>query len=77
MATVPMRPATFDESPAETARQLEVRSGSILWELDDETFERVVRPVIERILALPDPDTPLTRSVQPAPLVVLEKPAAT
>jgi len=76
-ATVPMRLATFDESPAETARQLEVRSGSILWELDDETFERVVRPVIERILALPDADTPLTRSVQPAPLVVLEKPAAT
>jgi ubiquinone/menaquinone biosynthesis C-methylase UbiE len=73
-ATIPMRPATFQESPAETARQLEARSASILWDLDDAAFERAVRPVIERLRAMPDAERPITRPVESPPLVMLEKP---
>jgi ubiquinone/menaquinone biosynthesis C-methylase UbiE len=41
-------------TPEETAATLERREMSTLWDLDDETWTRVVQPAIDRLRALPD-----------------------
>jgi SAM-dependent methyltransferase len=49
-------PAVWEESPNQMAGNLEGRIFSVLLDLDDETFERVVAPMIRDLRALPDPD---------------------
>jgi ubiquinone/menaquinone biosynthesis C-methylase UbiE len=48
----------FEESPEERAAMIEGRDWSSLWGLDDETWARVVQPVIDDLRALPDPGRP-------------------
>jgi ubiquinone/menaquinone biosynthesis C-methylase UbiE len=49
---------TAVESPEERAAMIERRDWSSLWDLDDETWARVVQPVLDDLRALPDPDRP-------------------
>ena len=45
-------------SPAQFADLLERRTWSILWNVDDTTWARLVQPAIDGARALPDPDRP-------------------
>ena len=51
----------FETAPANEADAIEQRVYSSLFDVDDETWERVVVPVIESLRALPDPDRPRRR----------------
>jgi len=64
---------TFEQSPAELVRRIEDRVFAFLWEIDDDTWARVVRPVIDGLRRLPDPDTP-RRRVHRHDLLVFERP---
>jgi ubiquinone/menaquinone biosynthesis C-methylase UbiE len=60
---VPVAEAVTDvytavESPSQRAAMIEQRDWSSLWELDDETWARVIQPVIDDLRALPEPDRP-------------------
>ena len=46
--------ATYEESPEQTASNLERRTFSMCWPLDDEGFAREVAPVVAALRALPD-----------------------
>jgi SAM-dependent methyltransferase len=61
-------------SPDDVAAQLERREMSSLWDLDEETWNGVVQPVIDRLRALPDPKRARTTAAS-HPVVVLERPA--
>ena len=47
----------FEATPSIEAQRIEERQFSSLFTLDDETFERVARPAIDALRALPKPDT--------------------
>lgn len=49
------------ESPARAAAEIEARSSSKLWDVDDETWARVVAPVVAALRAMPHPEAPITR----------------
>ncbi len=51
----------FDESPSTVADRIEGRGYSILLDLKDDDWQRVVVPVIEALRALPDPERPRRR----------------
>ena len=48
----------FDRTPKQAARLLADRTWSWCWNLTDEVWANDVQPVIERLLALPEPDRP-------------------
>jgi SAM-dependent methyltransferase len=50
------RALEYDESPREHAEKIRNLTWSGCWDMDDETWARTAEPVIERLLALPDPD---------------------
>jgi SAM-dependent methyltransferase len=52
----------YEMSPAQFADQLERRTWSILWNLDDGTWAEVVQPVIDGVRKLPGPERPRVRS---------------
>jgi SAM-dependent methyltransferase len=54
----------WDQSPNDEADRIERRSYSALVNLDDATFERRVRPAIDRLRQLPDPDRPRRRATR-------------
>jgi len=68
------KPRWFEMSPEEVAGNLEERVYSILWDLDDERWARLVEPVIRRLREMPEPDRPRPR-VHVYPLIALERPA--
>ena len=49
-------------SPESFARQLEDRVFSVLWDINDDSWNRVVVPTIERLRALPEPNRPRVRN---------------
>jgi SAM-dependent methyltransferase len=51
----------FTQTPRNAAAALEDRLYSWCWEMGDDVFEREIRPVIDAMLALPDPDRPRDR----------------
>jgi hypothetical protein len=59
-------------SPAEQAARMEQRIYSCTWDVDDQTWQRLVVPAIAALRALPDPDQPRD-DVAPHPIVVLER----
>jgi hypothetical protein len=54
-------PLDYVETPREHAEKIRARTWSGSWDTDEETWARTVAPVIERLLALPDPDRPRRR----------------
>lgn len=65
------RPRAFEMSPEELARNMEERVYSILWEVEDERWVRLVEPVLRQLRSMPDPDRP-RRRVHVYPLIILE-----
>lgn len=61
----------FPSTPADQVRLIEERSFSSLFDLDDETWARVVDPVLGRLRSMPEPDRPRVRRNR-HPLVVWE-----
>jgi len=61
----------FDQSPRELASQIEQRLYAPLWDLDETEWHEHVQPVIDDLLALPDPDRQ-RRCQSSHPLLVLE-----
>lgn len=55
---------TYFDAPSEAARSIEQRTFSYVWDLDDETWERVVEPAVAALRALPDPDRVRPRSAR-------------
>jgi hypothetical protein len=53
---VTSRQERFDTSPAETAKPIEQRVFSFLWDIDDQAWADIVEPALERVRALPDQD---------------------
>jgi len=51
----------WQTSPTEQADQIEARSWSTLWDLDDGAWDRHVAPTVAALRALPDPDRARTR----------------
>jgi hypothetical protein len=51
-------PLDFEETPHEQAEKIRARSMSRSWESSADDWNRIAEPVIERLLALPDPDRP-------------------
>ena len=47
-------PYAIEETPWGVAEQIETRTFSYLWDLDDETWRTKVEPVIERLRAMPN-----------------------
>lgn len=45
-------------SPQEVAQRIVERSYSVLWEIPDEVWVEVVRPLLARLRSLPEPDRP-------------------
>lgn len=54
-------PGTWQESPQDLVERLERRQWGVLIDLDAPRYERIVRPLVEALRALPDPDRPRTR----------------
>jgi hypothetical protein len=54
-------PRSYQRSPAREARDIMDRASSVLWDVDDATWNEVVRPAVRELLALPDAERPLTR----------------
>lgn len=52
-------PQSYGVTPEKAARRIEERSDSVLWDVDHETWERIVEPAIAKIRALPNPDVRL------------------
>ncbi|MGH9270247.1 MAG: class I SAM-dependent methyltransferase, partial [Ilumatobacteraceae bacterium] len=52
---------TYGECPAEAIADIERRTYSALWDVDDATWADVVEPALDRLRALPEPDRPRTR----------------
>jgi len=48
----------FDESPTTRADSIERRDWSSLWDLDDETWQIAVQPVVDALRSLAEPDRP-------------------
>jgi SAM-dependent methyltransferase len=71
VATAATAPQEINATPAEAAEHLERRQVSTLWDLDDDTWNRVVQPVIDRLRALPNPTQP-RRQVGSHPILVFE-----
>jgi SAM-dependent methyltransferase len=67
-------PRRFEMSPEEVAGNLEDRVYSILWDVDDERWARLVEPVIRMLRRMPDPERPRPR-IHEYPLIVLDRPA--
>jgi SAM-dependent methyltransferase len=65
----------FTQTPRNAAQALQDRLFSWCWDLDDDTFAREIQPVIDAMLALPDPDRPRDRFAE-WHYVVLEAAAA-
>jgi SAM-dependent methyltransferase len=65
-------PQAFEESPAQIAERNRQRLFGGLIGLSDEDFERLVRPAIDELLALPAPERP-RRRVHSHPLLVFER----
>jgi SAM-dependent methyltransferase len=70
-ATTPRRQ---HDTPEDVAGMIERRVWSMLWDVDDRTWARVVDPALAALRALPDPDRPRARESW-HPVVVLERPA--
>jgi SAM-dependent methyltransferase len=70
----PAPPAMYEESPADRAANLEQRTYSMCWHLDDAGYERDVAPVVAALRALPDASRPLLRSTPVEIIVVLRRP---
>jgi SAM-dependent methyltransferase len=51
----------YTSSPSIEADRIEARTSSALWDLDDDTWQRVVAPVVDALRALPEPDRPRRR----------------
>ncbi len=51
----------FSQSPSEEADNIEQRKYSSLFDVDDDTWQRVVAPVVDALRALPEPDRPRRR----------------
>lgn len=66
-------PAVFEESPEQTALNLERRVFSMCWDLDDATYDRVVAPVVAALRALPDPGRPVRRLTRRDVIAVLRR----
>jgi ubiquinone/menaquinone biosynthesis C-methylase UbiE len=49
---------SFDEAPNDRAAMIERRDWSSLWDLDEDTWNEIVQPIIDELRALPDPDQP-------------------
>lgn len=60
---------TFHQSPNEVADMIESRTWSSLWDLDDDTWQHRIVPVIDGLRDLPEPDRSRERS-NAHPLVV-------
>jgi ubiquinone/menaquinone biosynthesis C-methylase UbiE len=69
--TYATQPYEHDATPEEAAEHLEKRLMSSLWDLDDDTWNRVVQPVIDGLRALPNPTQP-RRQVGSHPILVFE-----
>jgi len=63
---------SHEATPAQFADVLEQRVFSYIWDLDDQTWAKVVQPAIDGLRALPDPTEP-RRVVQQRDLLVFEK----
>ncbi len=48
----------LEQTPNERADQYEARVFSMLWDVDSETWARVVQPIIDDLRRLPNPDKP-------------------
>ncbi len=66
-------PRPQHDTPEDLAVMIERREWSMLWDLDDRTWARVVEPALTALRALPDPDRPRARASW-HPVVVLERP---
>jgi SAM-dependent methyltransferase len=64
---------SWTESPAQLVELLERRQFGVLFDLDDERWNRLVQPQIDALRALPDPDRPRWR-VGAHPILVFEHP---
>ncbi len=51
-------PEASEFTPTERAAEIEAKTYSALWDLDDETWATKVQPVIDGLRALPEPDRP-------------------
>jgi ubiquinone/menaquinone biosynthesis C-methylase UbiE len=49
------------ESPAQAIAKIESRSYSVLWDLPDDQWRRLVDPILAELRALPEPDGPIRR----------------
>jgi SAM-dependent methyltransferase len=54
-------PYSYLRSPAREAQDIMDRASSVLWGIDDTTWDKVVQPAVRELLALPEPGRPLTR----------------
>ena len=61
------------ESPLQAVAKIESRSYSVLWDLPDDLWRRLVEPVLDELRALPPPDQPIRRRTTDR-VVGLEKP---
>ena len=53
---------SWEQTPNEEAERVEQRSYGALFSVDDDTWARVVQPVVDRLRSLPHPDRARTRS---------------
>lgn len=66
-------PYPFETSVAQLAEHLESRTNSRMWSLTDDDFDRVIRPVVARLRARPDMETPIAKNDY-QDVVILERP---
>jgi ubiquinone/menaquinone biosynthesis C-methylase UbiE len=66
-------PRSQHDTPEDLAMMIERRVWSMLWDLDDRTWARVVEPTLAALRSLPDPGRPRARASW-HPVVVLELP---
>jgi SAM-dependent methyltransferase len=64
----------YDLAPATHARHIEERVYAFLWDVDDDTWRRVVQPVVDGLRRLPEPDV-ARRLMQRQDLLAFERPA--
>lgn len=67
-------PYDYEETPATTLHKLETRSFSVLWDVSDDQWRKVVMPVMDAIRAISAQDVPIKRRSTDR-VVVLEKAA--
>lgn len=56
---VPVGPYSYQQSPNEAAQKIETRAQSALWSVDEDRWQRVVVPVINRLRAMPHAEQPI------------------